>query len=147
MGSENTSIDKSELKNEIYISVDKSKDIGDLRIRQLIKILSNVPDEIILEGIISVFESEQREKIWYYDQEFSGQVLKNIKPKSKVEPIDLLKRVLKNWDVSVEELPIWFKENYGIDLIIEALDRLNNSSISDFEKDKIKTMKFWIKNK
>jgi hypothetical protein len=137
----------NELKNEIYISVDKSKDIGDLRIRQLIKILSNVPDEIILEGIISVFESEQREKIWYYDQEFSGQVLKNIKPKSKVEPIDLLKRVLKNWDVSVEELPIWFKENYGIDLIIEALDRLNNSSISDFEKDKIKTMKFWIKNK
>jgi hypothetical protein len=137
----------NELKNEFYISVDKSKDIGDLRIRQLIKILSNVPDEIILEGIISVFESEQREKIWYYDQEFSGQVLKNIKPKSKVEPIDLLKRVLKNWDVSVEELPIWFKENYGIDLIIEALDRLNNSSISDFEKDKIKTMKFWIKNK
>jgi hypothetical protein len=137
----------NELKNEIYISVDKSKDIGDLRIRQLIKILSNVPDEIILEGIISVFESEQREKIWYYDQEFSGQVLKDIKPKSKVEPIDLLKRVLKNWDVSVEELPIWFKENYGIDLIIEALDRLNNSSISDFEKDKIKTMKFWIKNK
>jgi hypothetical protein len=137
----------NELKNEIYISVDKSKDIGDLRIRQLIKILSNVPDEIILEGIISVFESEQREKIWYYDQEFSGQVLKNIKPKSKVEPIDILKRVLKNWDVCVEELPIWFKENYGIDLIIEALDRLNNFSISDFEKDKIKTMKFWIKNK
>ena len=136
-----------ELKNEIYISVDKSKDIGDLRIRQLIKILPNVSDEIILEGIISVFESERREKIYYCDQEFAGQVLKRIKPKSKLEPINLLKRVLKNWDVSVEELPIWFKENYGIDLLIEALDRLNNSSISDFEKDKIKTMKFWIKNK
>ena len=56
-----------ELKNEIYISVDKSKDIGDLRIRQLIKILPNVSDEIILEGIISVFESERREKIYYCD--------------------------------------------------------------------------------
>ena len=43
------------LKNEILESVDKTNQIGDLRIRQLIQILSKVNDEIIIEGVILVF--------------------------------------------------------------------------------------------
>ena len=136
-----------ELINEIYLSSDIFKDVGDLRIRQLIKILRNVPDEIIIEGIIKIFEGDQREIKWFIDQEFSGKVLENIKPKSKKDATGLLKRVLKNWDKSVEQLPNWFKENYGPDGIMRALQDIENSGISNLEKDKISTMKYWIKNK
>lgn len=136
-----------ELINEIYLSSDIFNDIGDLRIKQLIKILRNVPDEIIIEGIIKIFEGDQREIKWFIDQEFSGKVLENIKPKSKNDATGLLKRVLKNWDKSLEQLPNWFKENYGPDGIMRALQDIENSGISNLEKDKISTMKFWIKNK
>lgn len=136
-----------ELINEIYLSSDIFNDIGNLRIKQLIKILRNVPDEIIIEGIIKIFEGDQREIKWFIDQEFSGKVLENIKPKSKNDATGLLKRVLKNWDKSLEQLPNWFKENYGPDGIMRALQDIENSGISNLEKDKISTMKFWIKNK
>lgn len=136
-----------EIKQEIYLSSDKFEDIRDLRIRQLIKILKNVPDEIIIEGIIKIFEGDQRESTWFIDQEFSGKILENIKPKSKNDATGLLKRVLKNWDKSIEQLPNWFKENYGLNGIMTALSDLENSNISYIEKDKINTMKYWIRNK
>jgi hypothetical protein len=136
-----------EIEHEIYLSSDKFEDIRDLRIRQLIKILKNVPDEIIIEGLIKIFEGHQRESKWYIDQEFSGKVLENIKPKSINDATGLLKRVLKNWDKSIEQLPNWFKENYGRDRIMRALQDIENSGISNLEKDKISTMKYWIKNK
>ena len=136
-----------EIKHEIYLSSDKFEDIRDLRIRQLIKILKNVPDEIIIEGIIKIFEGDKRENKWFIDQEFSGKVLENIKPKSKNNATGLLKRVLKNWDKSIEQLPNWFKENYGLSGIMTALSDLENSNISDIEKDKINTMKYWMRNR
>jgi hypothetical protein len=136
-----------EIKNEIYLSSDKFKNIGDLRIQQLIKILTNVPDEIIIEGIVNIFEGEQRESKWFQDQEFSGKVLEKLKPKSKIDATFLLKKVLKNWDKSVEQLPNWFKENYGPDGIMRAILDIENSGISDIEKDKINAMKYWLQIK
>lgn len=133
-----------DLKNEIYLSSDKFDDIGDLRIRQLIKILPNVSDQIIIEGAIKIFETDERKNKLYQDQEFAGRILEIIKPKSTGEPRDLLKRILKNWDKSIEQLPFWFKENYGLDIIGSVLYDLEFSDISDFEKDKIKTMKWWL---
>lgn len=135
-----------DLKNEIYISSDKFEDIGDLRIRQLIKILPKISDQIIVEGIIKIFESDQRKGKWYLDQEFAGKVLNLIKPKSKKDSKELLKRILKNWDKSIEQLPIWFAQIYGFNGIMTALSDLENSGISNLEKDKINTMKYWIKN-
>lgn len=134
-----------ELKNEIYMSSDKFEDIGDLRIKQLIKILPKVSDQIIVEGIIKIFESDQREGKWFVDQEFAGKVLFSIKPNSKNDSKELLKRTLKNWDKSIEQLPIWFAEIYGSNVIMSSLSDIENSGISDLEKDKINTMKYWIR--
>ena len=51
-----------DLKNEFFKSVDMISELGDLRIRQFIQILSKVNDEIIIEGIISIFENEDRDQ-------------------------------------------------------------------------------------
>jgi hypothetical protein len=57
-----------DLENEIYSSVNKLSQIGDLRIRQLIKILSDTNDEIIIEGILKVFEDKNNKITIYEDQ-------------------------------------------------------------------------------
>jgi len=46
-----------DIENEILISSSKVNELGDLRIRQLIKILPKVHPEIVLEGVIRVFEN------------------------------------------------------------------------------------------
>lgn len=74
-----------DIKNEIFKSVDKIEEIGDLRIRQLIKILDKVDDNIIIDGIIEVFENENRVEKLYTDQKNAGILLKKLNPKTELK--------------------------------------------------------------
>lgn len=133
-----------DLKIEIFKSVDKLDKIGDLRIRQLTKMLSKVNDQIIIDGIIEVFENEERVGKVYEDQKNAGIILKKINPKTKVSIESILNRTLKKWNRSVEELPFWLKENYGIETLKKALSEMENSNLSEMESDKIKTMRWML---
>jgi hypothetical protein len=103
-----------ELKNEILISSDKTEELGDLRIRQLIKILDKVPDDIIVEGILEVFKISDRPQKMYTDQKYAGRILAELTPQFKGELIDILISVMGNWNKSVEEFPFWIRDNFGV---------------------------------
>jgi hypothetical protein len=130
-----------EIANEIVVSSDKSREVGDLRIRQLIQILRKVDSELIVEGIIRVFENRSRSETLYKDQEFAGKVLESINPKTYKQLEEVLPRVLLNWDKSVEQLPFWLKENYGIETLKESFAILE---LTLKENEQLKTMKWWL---
>jgi hypothetical protein len=130
-----------DVREEILQSSEKSKVLGDLRIRQLINILPKIDSEIVLEGVIQVFEVRNGSDRFSEDQEFAGKVLELINPKSKRNPKEILLRVLKNWDKSVEQFPFWLKNNYGIDKLTETFKELE---LTQIERDKLKTIKWWL---
>ena len=130
-----------DIESEILISSDKSKELGDLRIRQLIKILPKVNSEIIVEGVIRIFEIGKSVESNSQDQEFAGKVLEDINPTSKKDLKEILQRVLKNWDKSVEQFPFWLRDNYGVNKLKETFADLE---LSDYEADKLKTIKWWL---
>ncbi len=130
-----------DIESEILISSDKSKELGDLRIRQLIKILPKVNSEIIVEGVIRIFEIRKSVESNSQDQEFAGKVLEKINPESKKDLKEILQRVLKNWDKSVEQFPFWLRDNYGVNKLKETFADLE---LSDYEADKLKTIKWWL---
>ena len=129
-----------DLKNEILISADTP---GDLRIRQLIHILPKVDPEIIIEGVIQVIELEGRMNP-FRDQETAGKILEAIKPKSKKDLKEILKRTLKHWNKSIEQFPFWFRDNYGLETVILTFDQME---MDEIEVDKLKTMKWWLRIK
>jgi phytoene dehydrogenase-like protein len=130
-----------DVEQEILVSSYKYKELGDLRIRQLIHILPKANPEIVAEGIIRVFEKGGGADTYSQDQEFAGKVLESINPKSQKDAMEVLKRVLKNWDKSVEKLPFWLRDNYGIDKLKETFAELQ---LNEVEKDKLKTIKWWL---
>jgi hypothetical protein len=130
-----------DVREEILQSSEKSKVLGDLRIRQLINILPKIDSEIVLEGVIQVFEVRNGSDRFSEDQEFAGKVLELINPKSKRNPKEILLRVLKNWDKSVEQFPFWLKNNYVIDKLTETFKELE---LTQIERDKLKTIKWWL---
>lgn len=134
-----------DLKNEIFESIDKMDKIGDLRIRQLIKILSKVNDQIIIEGIIEVFENENRIESLYNDQKSAGTILRTLNPKTEQSAQLIISRTLKNWNKSVEEFPFWLKDNYGIETLKKVFSEMENNNLNELETDKIKTMKWWLR--
>lgn len=136
-----------DVKNEIFESVDKLDKIGDLRIRQLTKILHKVNDQIIIEGIIEVFENEKRIEKLYVDQKNAGIILQKLNLRTEVNVELILNRILKNWNKSVEEIPFWLRDNYGIDTLTKAFSKLKSENLTELELDKINTMKWWLKIK
>jgi hypothetical protein len=130
-----------DVEREILISSDKYKDLSDLRIRQLIHILPKVDSEVVVEGVIRVFEKGGGANTYSQDQEFVGKVLESINPETQRHPTEVLQRVLKNWDKSVEQFPFWLRDNYGIDKLKEAFAELE---LCEVEQDKLETIKWWL---
>ncbi len=130
-----------DIENKILACSDKS---GDQQLNQLLKTITNVDHEIIVEGIIRVFGNTNRLSKSFRDQEFAGRILAEIKPKSTIDLNAVLQRTLKNWDKSVEQFPLWLQDNYGLDKLKEVFEKIE---LSVDEKDKLDTMKWWLKIK
>lgn len=130
-----------DVEQEILLSSGKFRELGDLRIKQLIHILLKVNSEIVVEGVIRVLEKGGGADKYSQEQEFAGKVLEGINPKSQRDVKEVLARVLKNWDKSVEQFPFWLRDNYGIDKLKETFADLE---LTEAERDKLKTIKWWL---
>lgn len=126
-----------DVKTEILISADLR---GELHIDQLIRILPKVDPEIIIEGVIQVIETTGRMNP-FWDQEMAGKILETLKPRSEMDPKGILKRTLKSWDKSVEQLPFWLRNNYGLETVKRIFDQLE---LDETETEKLNTMKWWL---
>ncbi|CAM1344506.1 hypothetical protein [Tenacibaculum amylolyticum] len=134
-----------DFQNEFYASIDLMDKIGDLRIRQFTDKLNKVSDEIIVDGIVKVFENKKRPETEYVDQKYAGKILDVLKPKSEIDLSLILKSTIGNWNKSVEEFPFWIKENYGIESVKNKLTELETQNLTEIEFDKLKTIKWWLK--
>ena len=134
-----------DFRNEFYSSIDLIDKIGDLRIRQFMDILNKVSDEIIVDGIVKVFENKKRPKTEYIDQKYAGKILDNLKPKSDIDLSLILKSTIGNWNKSVEEFPFWLEGNYGIESVKNKLTEFETQNLTEVESDKLKTIKWWLK--
>ena len=131
----------NDVKSEIIICCDKTEEIGDLRIRQLITVLKKVPDEFIIEGIIKIFESTNP---YFPHQKYCGMILSDLNPKPNVQLGQIMERIIKYWDKSHHQFSTWLKINFGIEEVKLAIDQLAEFE-TDLEKiDKLKTMKWWL---
>lgn len=135
-----------DIVNEIYISSDKCKKYGYLRVRQLIRVLSEVADDILVEAVVQVFAGSKRVESSFLDQEIAGRVLEERKPFTDIQLDKLIERCLAGWNKSVEQFPFWLVEVYGIGNIRAALLILENKSLSKTEREKLATMRWWIHN-
>ena len=134
-----------DFQNEFYSSIDLMDKIGDLRFRQFTDKLNKVSDEIIIDGIVKVFENKKRPETEYIDQKYAGKILGALKPKSKIDLSLIIKSTIENWNKSVEEFPLWIKENYGIESVKNKLTEFETQNLTEIELDKLKTIKWWLK--
>ncbi|MCB0749770.1 MAG: hypothetical protein KDC90_20095, partial [Ignavibacteriae bacterium] len=84
-----------DFQREFYASIDLMDKIGDLRIRQFMDRLNKVSDEIIVNGIINVFECKYRPETEYIDQKYAGKILEKVKPRSDIDLLTILKSTIE----------------------------------------------------
>ena len=97
---------------------------------------------IVLEVLLDVF-SEDHGSDNYSFQEIAGGLLWKLRPIYKRNIYDDLKEVLKNWNLSVEELPWYFADQIGIealkDIVLTFLEEETR-----LKKKSLETILFWI---
>ena len=130
--------------SEIFISSDKYEKYGDLRSRQLIRVLNNVADDILVEAVVQVFEETNRMESHFSDQEIVGRILEERKPFTSIDPEKILERCLAGWNKSVKQFPNWLIEVYGVEKIHATLATVGNKELSKIEREKLTTVRWWI---
>lgn len=126
-----------DVESEIYLCSDHH---ADQRLRQFLHILPTVQHDIIVEGVIRVFENSST-RLKYRDLECAGKILATIKPTTDKDLMEILQRTLTMWDKSIEELPFWLRDTYGLPKVQEVLNEIEQQGV---ETDKIRTMKWWL---
>ncbi|MCT4640198.1 MAG: hypothetical protein N4A72_21050 [Bacteroidales bacterium] len=131
-----------DIKSGIETSVNKYNSIGDLRVRQFIKLLAKVPDELIIEGVVLLIEDDNN---GFQEQEIACRILTEIKPKSALNLYELVTRIISNWNKSCEEIVFWFALNYGTGKVKTCFNSIEYQLNSEPELDKLNTMKRWLR--
>ncbi|MBG8553936.1 hypothetical protein [Hymenobacter guriensis] len=133
-----------ELKDEISISATLYSTSGNLRERQLLFVLQPVPNEIVVEGVIQVFELSSNTELSFIQQEIAGNILSARNPATIQSAYSIVKRCLNNWNKSIEQLPFWLISAFDSSELNAAFQALEESALNQVEREKLSTMKWWL---
>lgn len=78
------------------------------------------------------------------DQEYAGRLLLSLIPPCPPDVQTVIKRTLPTWDLSVEQLPMYFEAAIGREAVLQALDMLGSQGSSEQEQRTIETFRFWL---
>lgn len=112
------------------------------QLKQLDFVLSKLDPEEVFYGLYMVFISAPCQA--FAPQELAGKLLVSVKPELKLDLAPLIVGVLENWNVSVEELPLYFRDICGIESLSVAIESINSYELNENQKNGLKTMKWWL---
>ncbi|MEH0154240.1 hypothetical protein V6R21_08845 [Limibacter armeniacum] len=131
-----------DIQNEVLNSLNVFPKVGHLRLRQLINILPTVSDDIIVEGVVKVLESNRTH---YLAQQFCGKILSSVQPRTDMELQDILYRTLESWNNNILEFPAWMIQNYGLRHVKITLDDMEGEDLSPNESESLEALKAYLK--
>jgi hypothetical protein len=113
------------------------------QIKQLSFALSKSDPEEVFYGLYMVFLTESPQP--FPQQELAGKLLFILKPKVNLELAPVIECVLENWDVSVEELPFYFRDIFGIELVSASIGSIGSNEMNEVQRKNLETMKWWLR--
>jgi hypothetical protein len=131
--------------SKLYETVDSTGRLDAQRFEQWLGVLRRRPTVEAFEALIAVFCNANRPDSRYLDQEYAGRLLLSLKPPSPPDVQAVIKRTLPTWDLSVEQLPMYFEAAIGREAVLQALDMLGSQGSSELEQRAIETFRFWLR--
>lgn len=117
-----------EILAEFYEAVDSSdcwEKLGDL----LRKIRTH-DSQVLYESFISVFTNESRSQSRFLDQSCASGMLWKLKPKCNIDIDNEIRSILSNYNLSIEELPCYCAEVYGLKEVRKIVKNLKKENFT-----------------
>lgn len=102
-------------------------------------------DQALFDALFSAFT--QRPPVPYAEQEAPGDYLLELKPRGAQDLQRLIRASLAGWNLSIEQLPFYFRDTYGMEPVLRVLDALDEEpSLAVEEREALRTYRFWLRS-
>jgi hypothetical protein len=101
-------------------------------------------EEALFEALFSAFTHSP--PLPMHEQEAPGTYLLEFTPRGRGELQALIHKSLRGWNLSIEQLPFYFREAYGIESVRSALDKIEmETSLAEVEHRALQTYRYWLR--
>ncbi len=101
-------------------------------------------DQALFDALFSAFT--QRPPVPCGEQEAPGDYLLELKPRGAQNLQSLIRASLLGWNLSIEQLPFYFRDTYGIEVVRLAIERLNlDAGLDADERKALDTYRWWLR--
>jgi len=100
-------------------------------------------DQALFDALFSAFT--QKPPLDCAEQEAPGDYLLEMKPRGAQDVQSLIRASLAGWNLSIEQLPFYFRDSYGIQAVRLAIDRLDlDASLGADDRKALHTYRYWL---
>jgi hypothetical protein len=135
-------IDAKSIRHEFYSAVDSPQRWQ--RLGHLLQEVKFIPAEVLYEAFFGVFLDPSRPDSRFEDQEAAGGMLWKLKPHCHIDLPQAIMAVLPTYDLSIEELPWYYAEIFGKEIVYSTAKTLLSQEHNKQGQETLKTFLFWL---
>ena len=134
-------MDKASFIDRIWAASEKWSTLNDQELRHLAHHLRSLGKAEQFDALVSLFIDPPPHA--YLAQEYAGRLLLVAQPPCPLAPRELLLRTLPRWERSIEQLPQYASQEFGLDAVAAALDQVDASG--EVDRAATDTVRFWLR--
>ncbi|MEP0853801.1 MULTISPECIES: hypothetical protein [Cyanophyceae] len=135
---------KERIIQKIYWVVDHYGDFNPQQYSQIASVLQKLDSAEVFEILYTVLTNVDRPATRFADQQFAGRLLLDLQPTCTLELTEAIQGLLKGYNLSIEELPWYFAQQYGKQVVLEILEKLTSELTGEQQQQSIKTWEWWL---
>jgi hypothetical protein len=135
---------KERIIQKIYWAVDRYGRFNPQQYSQILSVLRKLDSAEVFEILYTVLTNVDRPATRFADREFAGRLLLDLQPTCNLELTEAIQGLLKGYNLSIEELPWYFAQQYGKQVVLEILEKLRTELNCEQQQQSIKTWEWWL---
>jgi hypothetical protein len=101
-------------------------------------------DQALFDALFCAFT--QKPQVPWNEQETPGDLLLELKPRGAQDLQSLIKATLSGWNLSIEQLPFYFRDIYGTEAVSLVIGQLElDGSLDADERRALETYRYWLR--
>ncbi|WP_206755952.1 hypothetical protein [Trichocoleus sp. FACHB-69] len=135
---------KERIIQKIYWAVDHYGHFNPQQYSQIASVLQKLNSAEVFEILYTVLTNVDRPATRFADQQFAGRLLLDLEPMCTLELTDAIQGLLKCYNLSIEQVPWYFAQQYGKQVVLEILEKLRTELTCKQQQQSIEKWEWWL---
>lgn len=134
------------LADEVVLRARKFGYENPQQMSHLSRLVSSVSDEEAVVALLSIFSNAQESEESFPEQKMAGLLLWYSGCKCLIDPVDVIRSLLPNWNLSVKEIPWFLCRQLGTEMVESSIDKVRSEQTGGGNDRLLDTLSFWVRN-